>query len=272
MAEIIRNRTIRPLSRLETSKRYKIDTKTVLSGDILIVNIDHESKSFKKTFRFKGSDVANRDSISFRVSDFETHIDISWSGAQPIGTIATIFVKQPTSKKQTEQKSGAKPTISRHLKKSFAPLASDDIEILILGTMPGDLSLSKNEYYAHPRNRFWKIIAEITNEQVPTNYEEKQQLLKQHKIGLWDVAEVVNRKGSLDSDIRNPILNDLDGFVQTHNKIKVIGFNGAKAHNLFRMFFQSNQKLAYFVLPSTSPANTGITFDEICKQWQHILK
>lgn len=272
MAEIIRNRTIRPSSRLETSKSYKIDTKTVLSGDTLTVNIDHESKPFKKSFRFKGSDVANRDSISFRVSDFGTHIDISWSGVQPNRTTSTTSAKQPTPKTQTQPKSVVKPTTSNHSKKSFAPLAADDIEILILGTMPGDKSLELGEYYAHPRNRFWKIIAEITNEQVPTNYKEKQQLLERHKIGLWDVAEAADRKGSLDSDILDATPNDLDGFVQTHNKIKVIGFNGTKAQNLFAMFFQRNPKIAYFALPSTSPANTGITFDEICNKWRHILK
>lgn len=86
MTEIIRNRTIRPSTRLEKSKSYKIDTKNVSGSDTLVVNIDHETKSFRKTFRFKGSDVAHKDSISFRVNDFETHIDISWSGAQPIGT------------------------------------------------------------------------------------------------------------------------------------------------------------------------------------------
>lgn len=84
MAEIIRNRTIRPSTRLEKSKSYRIDTKTVTSGDILVVNIDHESKPFRKTFKFNGSDVAHKNSISFRVNDFGTHIEISWSGANPI--------------------------------------------------------------------------------------------------------------------------------------------------------------------------------------------
>ena len=84
MSEIIRNRTIRPSSRLESSKSYKIDTKAVSSGDTLIVNIDHESKPFKKTFTFRGSDVAHLNSIHFKVHDFGTHIEISWSGAKPI--------------------------------------------------------------------------------------------------------------------------------------------------------------------------------------------
>lgn len=83
MGEIIRNRTIRPSSRLESSKNYKVDTKIVSRNDTLIVNIDHESKSFKKTYIFSGVDVAQKDSISFRVKDFGNSLDISWSGAQP---------------------------------------------------------------------------------------------------------------------------------------------------------------------------------------------
>ena len=179
---------------------------------------------------------------------------------------------KPAPKTQTLPKSVVKPTISNHSKKSFAPLATDDIEILILGTIPGDKSLELGKDYAHPRNRFWKIIAEITNEQIPTTYTDKQKLLGRHKIGLWDVAEGANRKGSLDTDILDATPNDLDGFVRTHDKIKVIGFNGIKAQNLFAMFFQRNPKITYFALPSTSPANTGMTFDEICNQWRHILK
>jgi hypothetical protein len=119
MTEIIRNRTIRPSSRAETSKSYKIDTKNVSSGDTLVVNIDHETKSFRKIFRFKGSDVPHKDSISFRVNDFGTHIDISWSGAQPIRTTATT-----TAPKQVVQRPTPIPTVkatpTSHSKKSFA--------------------------------------------------------------------------------------------------------------------------------------------------------
>jgi|GEM_PF-6479386 len=101
MAEIICYRTIRPSSRLETSKNYKIDTKVVLSRDTLTVNIDHKSKSLKKSFYFKGSDVDNRSITSFRVSNWEIHINISWSGVQPIETISIISVKEQTPKEQT---------------------------------------------------------------------------------------------------------------------------------------------------------------------------
>lgn len=89
MAEIIRNRTIRPSTRLETSNNYKIDTKLVTGSDTLIVNINHERKSFRQTFLFRGSDVANKNSISFRVNELGSHLDIIWSGAKPIGTRTT---------------------------------------------------------------------------------------------------------------------------------------------------------------------------------------
>lgn len=103
MAEITRNRTIRPSTRLEKSKSYKIDTKTVSRGDILVVNIDHETKSFRKSYKFNGSDVAHKDSISFRVNDYGTTIDISWSGATPIGTTSKATTPSPAPKPLTKK-------------------------------------------------------------------------------------------------------------------------------------------------------------------------
>ncbi|TZF83665.1 hypothetical protein FW774_09325 [Pedobacter sp. BS3] len=87
MTEIIRNRTIRPSSRQRQSISYKIDTTKIGAEDILIVNITHENNSFNRTYKFKGSDVAHRNSIHFIVIDPDTSINISWSGAQPIESI-----------------------------------------------------------------------------------------------------------------------------------------------------------------------------------------
>lgn len=83
MAEIVRNRTIRPSSRQESST-YKVDTKKVTSNDVLIVNIDHESSSFKRTYRFSGKDLESKNSIHFSVEQGGSTIEISWSGARPI--------------------------------------------------------------------------------------------------------------------------------------------------------------------------------------------
>ena len=274
MTEIIRNRTVRPSTRLEKSKSYKIDTKTVSRGDILVVNIDHETKPFRKSYKFNGSDVAHKDSISFRVNDYGTSIDISWSGATPIGTIATKSVTPTTATKpltkKVVDKVVSKP-ISVDTKTSFNPISNAETTILILGTMPGDKSLELGEYYGHTRNRFWKIISTITNNDLPLTYSEKKALLLKTKIGIWDVAHKANRKGSLDSAIEDEEPNDLDSFIARHKNLKVIGFNGTKSQALFDKYFNRKNDIKYISLPSTSPANTGIDFDNICKQWRQIL-
>lgn len=273
MTEIIRNRTIRPSSRLEKSKSYKIDTKQISRGDTLVVNIDHEGKPFHKTYRFNGADVANKDSISFRVNDFGTSIEISWCGAQPIGTTAKISkptINQPIVKANTEKITTIKSAI--HLKTSFDPISNSETNVLILGTMPGDKSLELNEYYGHSRNKFWKIISTITNNDLPLSYTDKKNLLVKTKIGIWDVAHKANRKGSLDNAIQDEEPNDLNSFISKHKNLKVIGFNGTKAEALFDRYFTRQTGIKYIALPSTSPANTGIDFDSICKVWRQILK
>lgn len=83
MTELTRNRTIRPSSRLESST-YKIDTKAVGANDVLVVNINHESKAFEKSFRFSGKDLATKNSIHFSVIESGSTIEINWSGARPI--------------------------------------------------------------------------------------------------------------------------------------------------------------------------------------------
>jgi hypoxanthine-DNA glycosylase len=271
MPEIIRNRTIRPSTRLEKSKSYKIDTKTISKGDILVVNIDHETKPFRASYKFSGSDVAHKDSISFRAYDYGTTINISWSGATPIGTTsktATTASKQVTKKlmKNVVSKPIFGPT-----KTSFDPISNAETTILILGTMPGDKSLDLGEYYGHSRNRFWKIISTITNNDLPLTYTGKKALLRKTKIGIWDVAHKANRKGSLDSAIEDEEPNDLDNFIARHHSLKVIGFNGTKSEALFDKYFDRKNNLKYISLPSTSPANTSIDFDIICKLWRQIL-
>jgi hypoxanthine-DNA glycosylase len=274
MIEVIRNRTIRPSTRLEKSKSYKINTKTVGRGDILIVNIDHESKAFRKTFKFNGADVAQKDSISFRVTDFGTSIDVNWSGAQPSGT-TPVLNRQPKTTVAKSKTPVVKPTPTpnlSNLKTSFEPIASSDIEVLILGTMPGEKSLAMGEYYSHPRNKFWKIVSTITDNDLPQSYAEKKSLLPKTRIGIWDVAHRADRKGSLDSAIENEVPNDLDGFIAKHKNLKIVGFNGTKSMALFDKYFNRKTDIKYILLPSTSPANTGIKFNEVCNVWRQLVE
>lgn len=178
--------------------------------------------------------------------------------------------KVPISEKPKTIKQVSKPN-SINIKTSFEPISNPDTTILILGTMPGDKSLELGEYYGHSRNRFWKVISTITNNDLPVTYPDKKELLIKSKIGIWDVAHKANRKGSLDSAIEDEEPNDLDGFIERHKNLKVIGFNGTKSQTLFDKYFDKKSGIKYISLPSSSPANTGIDFDNICKQWRQIL-
>lgn len=274
MTEIKRNRTIRPSSRNEKSKSYKIDTKSVSSGDILVVKIDHESKLFHRTFKFKGSDLAHKNSISFRVNDYGTHIDISWSGANPHGIETTEKKASSITRKKLEKRiiKGKKTnSILKHTKTSFAPISNSDTTILILGTMPGDKSIELGEYYGHSRNKFWKVISTITENDLPESYNDKKTLLLKTRIGIWDVAHNAIRKGSLDSAIENEQPNEIIDFIKIHHNLKLIGFNGTKSQALYDKYFEREFGIKYILLPSTSPANTGIDFDGICRKWKQIL-
>lgn len=164
-----------------------------------------------------------------------------------------------------------KATDQTNAKTSFAPISNSETSVLVLGTIPGDKSLELEEYYGHPRNRFWKIISEITNSELPLTYPDKKELLIKTKIGIWDVAHKANRKGSLDSAIEDEEPNDIDNFISMHENLKVIGFNGAKAEALFDKYFGRKKGINYLSLPSTSPANAGIDFEGICKIWRQIL-
>ena len=157
------------------------------------------------------------------------------------------------------------------IKTSFPPIADSDTTVLILGSMPGDKSLELHEYYGHSRNRFWKIISTITNNDLPLTYPDKKALLLKSKMGVWDVVHTANRKGSLDSAIENEVPNDLDNFTAKLKNLKVIAFNGAKSQALFDKYFERKNGIKYLSLPSTSPANAGIDFDTIYKRWLQIL-
>ncbi len=156
-------------------------------------------------------------------------------------------------------------------KSSFPPISNHETEVLILGTLPGEKSLQMQEYYAHPQNKFWRIIAEITNSNSPASYCDKRDLLILNKIGVWDIVCEAKRIGSLDSNIIDESPNDLDEFFANHKRLKVIGFNGTKATKLFDKYFKRQRNIRYITLPSSSPANAKISFDEICERWREIL-
>lgn len=150
---------------------------------------------------------------------------------------------------------------------SFPYFINSKTEVLILGTMPGAMSLAKQEYYAHPRNHFWKILYTIFNGlPIPEKFEEKVRFLQSNKIGLWDVLENCERKGSLDIHIKNHKENDFQSLFSEFPSITKIIFNGKQSHAFFFKRYGQIEGITYFVMPSTSPANT-MSFENKLKIW-----
>ena len=155
--------------------------------------------------------------------------------------------------------------------KSFSPIIYSDTKILILGSLPGKKSLELKQYYGHARNRIWKILSHLTGGDIPVTYQQKKELLCKNKIGLWDVALSAHREGSLDSNIKDENPNDIEGLIKNYGSIKVIGFNGKKSEKMFYKYFTEKPEIKYVPLPSTSPANMAINFEEMCSRWSELF-
>ena len=139
----------------------------------------------------------------------------------------------------------------------FEPVWREDARMLILGSMPSVESLHQSFYYAHPRNAFWPMMAEILDETIPVTIDEKKEMLLHHRIALWDTVGSCERAGSLDSAIRDPQPNDFAALFRNCPNIKHIFFNGATAHQLYcKLVAKEDGRRIYHRLPSTSPAYT----------------
>ena len=149
---------------------------------------------------------------------------------------------------------------------SFPPVISKDSNILILGSVPGIKSLEMQEYYAHPQNKFWRILFELFNEDYTTDYAEKIDLLKKNKIAVWDVIDSCERKGSLDTEIKNENHHNILQLLNDFPSIKVIFCNGQKSFRTLEKILPDDPKIPVFVLPSTSPAYT-IPYQQKLKDW-----
>lgn len=158
--------------------------------------------------------------------------------------------------------------------KSFLPSIDKKSEILILGSMPGVKSLEEQQYYAHPQNRFWKLMGIFCNADnlLGLSYKEKLQILLKNRIALWDVIQSCNRNGSLDSNIQNEIPNDIPKLLKQFPNIKVICLNGNKSYSAFKKLFpELLEQYQCYKLPSTSPANARYKLENLYKEWEIAL-
>lgn len=155
--------------------------------------------------------------------------------------------------------------------KSFSPIIDKNCKILILGSMPGVKSLTEQQYYAHPHNRFWRLMSELLGESIDLNdYTAKTAMLLKHDIALWDNLAYCEREGSLDSDISNESPNDIVSLLNHYQGITTIICNGGKARSAFIKYFAKkiSKDIKLYYLHSTSPANARMTLDALVDEWR----
>lgn len=139
---------------------------------------------------------------------------------------------------------------------SFAPIEDENSRVLILGSLPGVKSLEEQQYYAHPQNRFWKIMSEMLGEEPTQDYNARCAMMLRHGIALWDVVKCADREGSSDGNIKNQEPNDIPSLLAKRPAISFIIFNGGFAFRAYKKFF-GEPRLPYARMLSTSPACAG---------------
>jgi double-stranded uracil-DNA glycosylase len=153
--------------------------------------------------------------------------------------------------------------------RGLPPLTGPLHRVLILGSFPSVLSLAHDEYYGNPRNRFWAVMEELFAIPAVLPYPERCLRLTQEGVALWDVVRGCSREGSADSRIRNPLPNDITGFIRAHSSIRLIALNGSTASRLYHRFAEV-PGIPSVTLPSTSPANASVTFGQKVEAWDII--
>lgn len=154
------------------------------------------------------------------------------------------------------------------LKRCFPPVVDPQVRLLILGSLPGEVSLQHAQYYAHPQNRFWQLMSEVLGTDLRAlDYEARLQALLCRGVGLWDVVAEARRDGSLDSNIRDHAHNDLAELVQSLPDLGAIAFNGGTAARIGTKVLKNHlDRYRLINLPSSSPAYT-LSYAEKLRAW-----
>lgn len=151
----------------------------------------------------------------------------------------------------------------------IAPVYDRDSRVLILGSFPSVKSREQQFFYGHKQNRFWRVLAQILECEVPEDIPQKRAMLLTHHVAVWDVIANCEITGSSDASIRDVKPNDLSAILSAAD-IRAVYTNGRKAHQLYRKYiFPENGREAY-LLPSTSPANAAFSLDRLVEEWKII--
>ncbi|MFC5522982.1 DNA-deoxyinosine glycosylase [Polaromonas jejuensis] len=154
------------------------------------------------------------------------------------------------------------------------PLISSRTRLLILGSFPGVASLLAQQYYGHPQNQFWRILQAIwPSSPMPTgadSYQSRSEWLLARQLGVWDVYAACEREGSLDSRIRNPVVNDFAGLKRLCPDLQAIAHNGGESFK--HSGHTTRLGLPVYRLPSTSPANASWSFERKLAAWREVFE
>ena len=158
---------------------------------------------------------------------------------------------------------------------SFPPAAAEGVRVLVLGSMPGVESLRQQQYYAHPRNAFWPIMGTLFGFSPSLPYKQRLIKLNQAGVALWDSLGGCERSGSLDSNIRKPVPNDIPGLLKQYPEIHAIFCNGSASFQFLKKYHSTlfeRSDLEIRQLPSTSPAAAIYSFEQKLKHWTAVKK
>ena len=157
--------------------------------------------------------------------------------------------------------------------RGFPPVVGEQPKVLVLGSMPSQLSLKQGQYYGNPQNAFWWLMSQMFGFDLALPYESRVALVKQSGVAIWDVVFEAVRPGSMDANIQESALltNDFATFFEKHPSIVLLVFNGKASQRLFRKHVNAEIDIPQLVLPSTSPAYAAMSRDDKLVQWQQIL-
>ncbi|MBB3258813.1 hypoxanthine-DNA glycosylase [Paraburkholderia bannensis] len=155
-------------------------------------------------------------------------------------------------------------------KRCFPPVVDARTRVLILGSLPGEASLAHQQYYAHKQNKFWHLVGEAIDVDLPAlDYEARLLALLDHRVGLWDVVAQARREGSLDGNIRDHAGNDLVALIESLPALKAIAFNGGTAARIGeRILGVHARRYRLLNLPSSSPAYASMNFATKLVAWR----
>lgn len=157
------------------------------------------------------------------------------------------------------------------VKTAFPPIVNAECTILLLGTMPGERSLQLQQYYGHAGNHFWKLIYTLFDAPLETDYAKRKSFILEQGIALWDVVESCTCAGSLDSNIKNEVVNDFPAFYAQYPAIEHVFFDSRKAEQLYLRHSGPSAGKTYHLLPSPSRANASKTFEQKLEAWKELL-